>query len=160
MTPIRPIEAGDLAAVLALNAAHEVELSALTPERLAALVAMAFAAWIVPPQAAFLIAFDQDAPYDSPNFRWFQHRLDRFVYVDRIAVAAEARGRGLARALYGRLFAAARAAGHAAVAAEVNSEPPNPASDALHAALGFSAIGSALLVDRGKTVTYLIRRLA
>jgi predicted GNAT superfamily acetyltransferase len=159
MTAIRPIVPGDLAAVLRLNEAHEVELSPLTSERLAALVRMAFAAWLVPPAAAFLIAFDQDAPYDSPNFRWFQGRVERFVYVDRIAVDAAARGRGLARALYRRLFAAARAAGHDAVVAEVNSDPPNPASDAFHAAEGFGAIGEARLEDRGKTVTYLLKRL-
>lgn len=159
MTPIRPIGPGDLDAVLRLNRAHEVELSPLSPDRLAALVGMAFAAWVAPPAAAFLIAFDQDAGYDSPNFRWFKERLGHFVYVDRIAVDAAARGRGLARALYAQLFAAARAAGHDAVAAEVNSDPPNPASDAFHAAQGFAAIGSAALADRGKTVTYLVKRL-
>lgn len=159
MIPVRPIGPREVAAAMRLNRAHEVELSPLTPGRLAALVEVAFAAWLVPPASAFLIAFDQDAGYDSPNFRWFRDRLERFVYVDRIAVAAEARGRGLARALYGQLFAAARASGHDTVAAEVNSEPPNPASHAFHLALGFTAIGSAALADRGKTVTYLIKRL-
>ncbi|TQF83151.1 GNAT family N-acetyltransferase [Elioraea sp. Yellowstone] len=158
--PIRPIHSGDLDAVLRLNRAHEVELSSLTRDRLAALTGMAFAAWVVPPAEAFLIAFDQDTAYDSSNFRWFKERFERFVYVDRIVVAASARGRGLARALYARIFAEARACGHDAVVAEVNSDPPNPASDAFHAALGFAPIGSAALADRGKTVTYLVKRLA
>jgi predicted GNAT superfamily acetyltransferase len=43
---------------------------------------------------AFLLALDQDADYDSPNFRWFSARYPRFVYVDRIVVASAARGRG------------------------------------------------------------------
>ncbi len=43
---------------------------------------------------ALLLAFDQAADYDSPNFLWFRERFPRFVYVDRIVVAGEARGRG------------------------------------------------------------------
>ena len=31
---------------------------------------------------AFLLALDQDAAYDNPNFRWFKARFDRFVYID------------------------------------------------------------------------------
>jgi hypothetical protein len=38
------------------------------------------------------LAFDQHARYDSPNFLWFGARYPRFVYVDRIVVAASARG--------------------------------------------------------------------
>ncbi|WP_082769813.1 GNAT family N-acetyltransferase, partial [Phenylobacterium sp. CCH9-H3] len=107
------------AALLALNNAHARELSWLTADRLAALVGEAFAARRVGLADALLIAFDQDAAYDSPNFLWFRDRYDRFVYVDRIVVAEAARGRGLARALYLDLFAAAKAAGHARVVCEV-----------------------------------------
>ena len=41
---------------------------------------------------------------------------------------------------------------------EVNSDPPNPASDVFHAAMGFSVTGEALL-DNGKTVRYMARLL-
>ena len=94
---------------------------------------------------AFLLAFDQAADYDSPNFLWFRDRTPRFVYVDRIVVAPAARGRGHARRLYDDLFAQARRAGHDQVVCEVNSEPANPASDAFHAALGFSEVGRATI---------------
>ncbi len=106
---------------------------------------------------ALLLAFDRDAAYDNPNFNWFKARYPRFVYVDRIVVAASARGRGLARALYLDLFA--RSAGHERVVCEINAEPPNPASDAFHAALGFAAVGSARLPGTGKTVRYFSRPL-
>lgn len=146
-------------AVLALNNAHARELSWLEPARLAHLVAQSFFARRVGHLDAFLLALDQDADYDSPNFLWFRERYERFVYVDRIVVASSARGRGLARLLYRELFAEAARARHECVTCEVNSEPPNPASDAFHEALDFSEVGSARIRDGSKTVRYLLRRL-
>jgi predicted GNAT superfamily acetyltransferase len=107
----------------------------------------------------FLLAFDQDARYDSPNFLWFRARYPRFVYVDRIVVASSARGRGHARRLYDDLFEHARRAGQERVVCEVNTIPPNPESDALHAALGFVEVGTATIHGGSKTVRYLERRL-
>ena len=147
------------AAVLALNNMHAKELSWLEPERLQYLTAHAFAARRIGALDAFLLAFDQDAPYDSPNFLWFRTRFPRFVYVDRVVVATSARGRGLARALYRDLFVQAATAGHTCVVCEVNSRPPNPESDALHAALGFVEIGRASIHNDSKDVRYLSRML-
>jgi Predicted acetyltransferase, GNAT superfamily len=155
-----PIREADLPTVLELNTQHAAELSLLTPERLRQLVEMAFHARRIGEAVdAFLIAFDQDADYDSPNFLWFRERHPRFVYVDRIAVAASARGRGLARRLYEDLFAVAAKAGHRVVTCEVNVDPPNPASDAFHAALGFREVGNAAIHGGAKTVRYFERPL-
>src|SRR4051812_24182944 len=145
---VTPLTALDLAgpdgeALLALNNDHAVELSWLEPERLAHLVGEAFVARRVGVADALPLTFDQAADYDSPNFLWFRERYRAFVYVDRVVVADSARGRGLARRLYDDLFAAARAAGHERIVCEVNSDPPNPASDAFHAALGFAPVGTA-----------------
>lgn len=145
-------------AVLALNNAHAVELSWLDGAKLNALLAEAFYARGVGDAEAFLIAFDQDARYGSPNFLWFRERRCRFVYVDRVVVAPVARGRGIARKLYADLFARSAAAGHDLVACEVNAEPPNPASDAFHAALGFAEAGRGT-IPGGKVVRYLTRRV-
>jgi len=123
------------------------------------LVAKAFLALAVVEADALLVAFDERADYRSPNFLWFRDRFDRFVYVDRVVVAAYARGRGLARALYLQLFARARDAGHDTVVAEVNVDPPNPGSHAFHAAMGFRAVGSATLTG-DKRVRYYARTLA
>ena len=94
----QPIVAAELAndsplsvAMLALNNAHAQELSWLEPARLQHLVARAFLAQRIGNIDAFLLAFDQDADYDSPNFLWFRARYPRFVYVDRIVVAESAR---------------------------------------------------------------------
>lgn len=70
------------------------------------------------------------------------------------------RKRGLANRLYDDLFRAASEAGHDRVVCEVNSDPPNPASDAFHASLGFVDVGHATIHDGKKTVRYLARSLA
>jgi uncharacterized protein len=146
-------------ALIALNNAHAQELSWLEPERLEHLVKQAFLARRIGNLDAFLLAFDQDARYDSPNFLWFRCRYPRFVYVDRIVVASSARGRGHARRLYLDLFEQAARAGHERVVCEVNSNPPNPESDAFHAALGFVEVGHASIHNDSKTVRYLLRAL-
>ena len=150
-----PIGSAHLAAVLALNNAHATELSLLDAGQLRALIDQAFFCAVLPPADAFLIALDQTATYASPNFAWHHARHAHFVYVDRLAVAPAARGRGLARQLYAGLFAAAAASGHTRVLCEVNRDPPNAASDALHTALGFVPVGEATIHGGAKTVRYL-----
>lgn len=157
--PIVTVSPADQPAILALNNEHAAELSWLEPERLSYLIGQAFHARRIGEVEAFLMAFDQDAAYDSPNYLWFRERYRRFVYVDRIVVANAARGRGHARRLYLDLFARAAATGHTIVTCEVNADPPNPASDAFHAALGFSEVGDATIHDGAKTVRYFLREI-
>lgn len=145
--------------VLALNNAHAIELSPLTLAELDRLIRISFAATSITDASAFLIAFDQDADYSSANFLWFRDRYDRFVYVDRVVTSPLTRGRGYARALYTDLFHRAKEAGHSRVVCEVNLVPPNPTSDAFHAALGFAEVGRASILDGAKTVRYLLRSL-
>lgn len=141
-------------ALLSLNNAHAVELSLLDAERLERMVDVAFVARRVGLADALLITFDQDADYDSLNFLWFRDRYERFVYVDRVVTAEAARGRGLAGLLYRDLVDEARTAGHTVIVCEVNSDPPNPASEAFHRGFGFERVGEARLAG-GKTVSYL-----
>ena len=108
--------------------------------------------------AAKMIAFDQDAAYESANFAWFKARYPSFAYVDRIVVAQAARGRGIARQLYEELFREAYKAQFDSIVCEVNFEPPNRASEAFHRQLGFSEVGRAVL-ENGKGVRYLRRLL-
>lgn len=61
--------------------------------------------------------------------------------------------------LYRDLFGTACDAGHSLITCEVNVDPPNPASDAFHAAQGFDEVGRQRL-ENGKTVRYLVHRLA
>jgi len=147
----------DRPAILALNRAHETETSPLDRLGLDALIAQAFHVGVAAGgRDAFLIAFDENADYRSPNYLWLKARLARFVYVDRVVVAAQARGRGVAAALYADLFALARESGRCCVVCEVNITPPNPASDAFHARLGFGEIGQGTAAGE-KRVRYLAR---
>ncbi len=155
----QPISSDVEASVLALNNEHAVELSWLEADRLHVLIERAFYARRVGELSAFLLAFDEGADYDSPNYLWFRERYPRFVYVDRIVVDSKARGQGLARLLYDDLFRLAVAADHEIVCCEVNSDPPNPASDAFHTRLGFAEVGAAAIHGGAKSVRYLARRL-
>ncbi|MGA3125885.1 MAG: GNAT family N-acetyltransferase [Candidatus Korobacteraceae bacterium] len=146
----------DKAVVLSLNNIHAKETSALDCTSVAELLKMAFyARGIDHGGTAFLIAFDQNAPYRNPNFHWFKESRESFVYVDRIIVAAAARGQGIARILYEDLFVLAKRAGQDRVVCEVNIEPPNPISEAFHLAMGFKEVGQASIHGGTKTVRYL-----
>ncbi|HUP65159.1 MAG TPA: GNAT family N-acetyltransferase [Thermoanaerobaculia bacterium] len=109
--------------------------------------------------AAFLIALQHDAEYDSANFRWFQSHYGDFVYVDRIAVDPSARRLGLASRLYGELFDFARSRGAPRICAEVNLRPPNPVSIEFHRRAGFLEVGTLDHADSGKRVVLLVKPL-
>jgi uncharacterized protein len=87
------------------------------------------------------------------NFQWFKTRYPRFVYIDRVVVAAHARGKGIARSFYESLFDQSRAAGHDYIVCEINLAPANPGSLAFHKALGFVEVGQADL-GPAKRVSY------
>ena len=152
----RSLTESDLGWVHALNEAHKLETSSLTRERLAELIGMAwFAKAAGGGEGAFLIAFDQDAPYENANFAWMKARFDRFVYIDRVVVAETHQRQGLARQLYEDLIREARAAGYPRITCEVNADPPNPQSDAFHARMGFEPVGDLRALSTEKTVRYL-----
>ncbi|QYK41045.1 MAG: GNAT family N-acetyltransferase [Paracoccaceae bacterium] len=150
-----------LRSVLALNAGVEDLTSPLDRDRLAQLVGWsAMAVAVTDGQGGalgFLIGMAAGSDYDSPNYRWFAERLPRFSYVDRVVVAPQAQGRGVARMLYAAYADHARAAGLGPLCCEVNTVPPNPASDAFHARLGFAEMGR-MVFGPDKAVRYLIRR--
>jgi predicted GNAT superfamily acetyltransferase len=158
--PIERVSRADETPILALNNEHAAELSWLEPERLSFLLDQSFYARRIGEAEAFIMTFDQDADYDSPNFLWFRTRYPRFVYVDRVVVAKSARGRGHARRLYDALFEQAKQAGQTLVTCEVNADPPNPASDAFHDALGFAEVGDAVIHGGEKSVRYYLREIA
>jgi len=145
----------DATAVLLLNNTHAKETSELDDAGLESLFDMAFYARGIDHGAtAFLIALQHSAAYVNPNFNWFKASRESFVYIDRIIVSIPARGQGVARLLYEDLLATAKRAGHGRVVCEVNIEPPNPASEAFHVAMGFEPIGQATIHNGVKTVRY------
>jgi predicted GNAT superfamily acetyltransferase len=157
---IHDLSSLDVALMLPLNNAHAEETSALDDASFSALLGMAFYARGIDRGAtAFLIALDQNASYQSPNFIWFKAARESFVYIDRIIVLSSARGRGIARLLYDDLFSAARKAGHDRVVCEVNIDPPNLVSEAFHETMGFQRVAEATIHNGTKTVRYLEKML-
>ncbi len=154
----RDLSEADYDWVLALSARHEVETGKLDQAKLASMHRAAYWAAACGDKAGYLLTFDQDSPYDSPNFVWFKARYPRFVYIDRIVVEPTMRKQGVGRAFYEALFDRARRDGYSVAACEVNFEPPNPLSDLFHARLAFQEVGRAKLAN-GKGVRYLLRRL-
>jgi uncharacterized protein len=162
----RSPDQADIEGMLALNRANETELSALDRTGLNRLIEAALYCAVVGPVGApvgFLVVLDQNAPYRSPNFLWFGDRLDRFAYIDRIVIDANARGAGRARRLYDAAISAARKHRHTVLCCEVNQSPPNLASDRFHARLGFKPVGLATLNNHDdqpiKVVQYLQAQL-
>jgi predicted GNAT superfamily acetyltransferase len=145
------------AGLLSLNNRSATETSPLDAAKLGRMIEAARVATVIGPDAAFLLAFDQHADYDSVNFIWFRERLDSFLYVDRVIVGESYRRLGLGRLLYDDLFRRAARLGVPRIACEVNIRPPNPASDAFHAKLGFVETGQAAVHGGAKSVRYLLR---
>lgn len=153
---IRDLTPADVPFMLPLNNAHTRETSFLDERALVALLDMArYARGIDRGATAFLIALDHTAGYVNENFNWFKASRESFFYVDRVIVSSAARGRGIAKLLYQDLFNVVKRMGHDRVVCEVNIEPPNPVSEAFHAAMGFVAIGEATIRNGAKTVRYL-----
>ncbi len=141
---LRTATIDDVPALLALNAEQVHFLSPLDAPRLAHLHAESAWHQVIEGDTgvrAFLLAFAPGADYDSTNYRWFEARGGRFLYVDRVVVAAPAQGQGCGRRLYEALFDFAREAGFEAVVCEYDLDPPNPVSAAFHARFGFVEIG-------------------
>jgi len=152
---IRTAAAADFDAIVALNLESERFLSPMDRVRLVHLDAMAALHLVAEAHgevAAFLLAFRESVDYDSPNYRWFDTRYDRFLYVDRVVVSSRARDAGLGSALYRNVFGKAAADAVPCVVCEYDVEPPNEASRRFHAAFGFTEVGRQRLPG-GKAVS-------
>jgi predicted GNAT superfamily acetyltransferase len=159
---IRPAQPSDHAAILALNLESEAMMSPLDDVRLRQLDAESAYHRVLCEDGrvvAFLLAFREGADYDSPNYVWFAQRYDRFLYIDRIAVAASHQGRKLGARLYEDLFAFAREHGVVAVTCEFYVQPPNEASRRFHAGFGFHEVGTQWVADGRKQVSLQIADL-
>lgn len=94
--------------------------------------------------------------YESENLRWFERyqagREASLIYVDRIAIAPEARGQHLGEHLYTAAFDAF--ADTDEIGCEVNITPPNPGSHRFHQRLGFHEVGRCAYGEAYKVAYY------
>jgi hypothetical protein len=153
---IRDATPADFDRILQINQASVHFLSPLTPERLAWLHGMAASHRVLEDLGrvqGFLLAFREGAAYDSPNYRWFAGHYAHFLYVDRVVLAPECQGRGLAPRLYDDLFVIAARGGAPRITLEIDSDPPNPVSARFHARYGFAEVGSQRVAGGVKRVS-------
>ncbi|MEO8395761.1 MAG: GNAT family N-acetyltransferase, partial [Chloroflexota bacterium] len=106
--------------------------------------------------AGVVVVLSDQCGYDSDYYRWFTERYQNFLYIDRVIVAASARGRGVASALYGEIDRIAQER-KLAIVADVYSDPPNVPSLAFHHAMGFQEVGSQDFPALGKTAAKLMK---
>lgn len=153
---VRDARPEDHEVILALNLADVARTSPMDAARLAHLDGLSChhrVACLGGRVRAFLLAIRSGASYANENFAWFSRQHADFVYVDRVVVAIDARGKRLASLLYEDLFAWARRQGIPLVACEYNIDPPNEPSRRLHDSLGFREQGTQWLANRTKRVS-------
>jgi len=156
---LRQVTPTDHTALLALNEASVLELSPLDARRLRYILELAHSSLLVERDGealAFAIAIAPGAGYDSVNYARLSELFERFLYLDRIAVAAHARREGLGAMLYDAMEDAARGFGR--MVCDVNVIPPNEPSLAFHAARGYRPLER--LAHGQKTVVLMSKELA
>jgi len=157
---LRSMTNADEPQVLALNSAS-VELSRLGPDRLDWLRLIAAHAAVVEIDgvvAAFALTFAPGASYDRLDFQWFSDTYgDRFLYVDRIAVAEPYRRKGVASLLYRAIEKAAKPFDR--LVCEVNVDPPAVPALGFHTERGFVEVGKLAQAD-GRTTALLSKELS
>lgn len=157
---LRRVEDADLEAVLQLNDASVPAVNRVNLEQMRWFAANAayFSVALHNQQfAGFLIGMRPGTAYASPNYRWFCDEYDDFGYIDRIAIADNARRLGLATRLY-RDFDASLPASVGVLTCEVNLVPANESSMRFHEDYGFRTVGTQTLDDGRKEVALMARR--
>jgi uncharacterized protein len=157
---VRDVEPGDLARLHEINAANVPEVGDVDLDRLRYLIDESAIALVVEVGdqmgdhvddrvgdrvaalvAGFCLVLPLGSSYDSVNYRWFSERYDDVMYLDRVAFDAAHRRRGLGSLLYRAVERRVADTGVAAIALEVNADPPNPPSLAFHERHGYREVG-------------------
>ena len=145
---LRDYRPADIAAVHAINQAEVPAVGDETVDALARIGELSTIALVAEEPdsgvvGGFCMVLEPGTEYGSGNYLWFGERYDRFVYLDRVAIAPAFRRQGLGRRFYAEVerLAAERCPDAEQFTLEVNLRPRNDTSLAFHAALGFVELG-------------------
>ena len=160
MTPsVRTLRPEDLGRVLEINQANTPEVGSIDSERLAFIYdesTIRLGVTVDGRLVGFTMVLAPGSRYDSVNYRWFQANHPESWYLDRVAISADHRRRGLGAGLYDSVFEALMEAGARSLGLEVNVEPANPVSMAFHERLGFETLAQQT-TDYGAVVAMMLR---
>jgi predicted GNAT superfamily acetyltransferase len=161
MMQIFDITAVDLDTALALNEASVPHVSSIDLEKIRWFAEHAFYFRIARVDGrfgGFLIGLRPGIDYGSENYRWFCDNYRDFGYIDRVAVAPEARRLGIASALYND-FASKLKGDVQIMTCEVNIRPANATSMRFHEHQGFVQVASQETENGTKEVALMERKL-
>lgn len=151
----------DLDTALALNEASVPHVSSIDLEKIRWFAEQAFyfrIARVAGRFAGFLIGLRPGIDYTSENYRWFCENYRDFGYIDRVAVAPDARRLGIASALYDD-FARELNGKVQVMTCEVNIRPANETSMRFHERQGFTQVASQKTENGSKEVALMEKRL-
>ncbi len=103
--------------------------------------------------AAFIVCFRENSEYRSLNYRHFDHKYEKFLYIDRVGVSKTHINKGIGTYLYKHIFNINDQI-QLPICAEVNIEPKNEISLNFHKKLGFKET-SEKQIKSGYKVKYL-----
>ena len=155
---IKPSTETDLSHILELNKAAIPAVNLLSEQEIQNLFSQAeyfHSLWLNREVIGFLIGLGPGAIYDSPNYRWFELRYDRFLYIDRIVIDPTHQGLGYGRLFYDNLRESVGQQ-FPKITCEVNLRPKNESSLRFHERYGFRQVGTQETEGGGKQVSLMV----
>lgn len=107
--------------------------------------------------AAFLMAFSQGKQYDSVNYKWFDKKYEKFLYVDRVVISPKQHRKGIGKELYNYVFDYAKENNFPVITCEIDIKPINEVSLAFHESMGFNEVGRQEIKGGEKVVSLQAR---
>ena len=101
----------------------------------------------------FVICLRENTNYQSINYKFFKKRHNKFLYIDRIAIANKYQSFGIGSTFYNKLITI-KDKYNIPICAEVNIDPPNELSIDFHKKHGFSKIAESTIKE-GYSVVYM-----
>ncbi|MFO1435703.1 MAG: GNAT family N-acetyltransferase [Gammaproteobacteria bacterium] len=159
---LAPIAQSDFNEILRINSAAQPGVVPLSLPELARIrsTATVFCALKEDGEArAYVIAYSSDCAYEGEEFLWLRKNVgEKFLYIDQIAVAVEARSAGIGSKVYEFVERFGVMNDFTSLTCEVNTEPPNLTSLQFHLHRGFSEVGKMKTRD-GRGVCLLRKSL-